>query len=54
MGGETQINWLIARVLDGFDWQVEGHSEYTYAFMLDRIETIMNEKTSQQAEEEKD
>ena len=30
----------------GFNWN-EGHTEYEYSFMLDRIERIMNEKTNQ-------
>ena len=50
-----KLTWCVfSTALEGFDWQVEGHSEYTYQFMLDRIETIMNEKTSQQTEEEKE
>ena len=39
--------------LEGFNWD-EGHTPYEYAFLLDRIETIMNEKQSQSAEEAKD
>ena len=38
----------------GFDWNVEGHKSYEFSELLDRIETIMNEKTSQQEEESKD
>jgi len=37
-----------------FNWNVEGHKLYEYANLLDRIETIMNEKISQQEEEAKD
>ena len=39
--------------LEGFNWD-EGHTPYEYCFLLDRIETIMNEKQSQSAEEAKD
>ena len=31
----------------GFDWNIEGHKSYEFSELLDRIETIMNEKTSQ-------
>ena len=30
----------------GFDWNIEGHKEYEFAELLDRIENIMNEKMS--------
>ena len=37
-----------------FNWNLEGHKQYEYSDLLDRIETIMNEKSSQQDEESKD
>jgi len=45
---------MCATIIEEFDWNVEGHTQYPYSDLLDRIETIMNEKTSQLAEEAKD
>ena len=41
-------------MIEEFDWSVEGHTSYIYSDLLNRIETIMNEKISQLAEEAKD
>ena len=38
----------------GFNWNIEGHKEYEYSDLLDRIETIMNEKSALADEESKD
>ena len=38
----------------GFNWNIEGHKDYEYSELLDRIETIMNEKNNQAEEEMKD
>jgi|EP00806_Schmidingerella_arcuata_P002258 translation initiation factor 2 subunit 2 len=38
----------------GFDWNIEGHKSYEFSELLNRIETIMNEKTAQQDEEAKE
>ena len=29
-----------------FNWNIEGHKDYEYSELLDRIESIMNEKNS--------
>ena len=42
------------QVDQGFNWNIEGHKEYEYTELLDRIETIVNEKSSQADEEAKD
>lgn len=42
-----------AEEVKGFNWN-EGHTEYEYSFMLDRIETIMNEKSAKIDEEGKE
>ena len=31
---------------EGFNWNIEGHKDYEYTELLDRIETIMNEKNA--------
>lgn len=36
-----------------FNWNIEGHKSYNYPDLLDRIETIMHEKSSQLEEEVK-
>ena len=38
----------------GFNWNLEGHKEYEFSELLDRIETIMNEKSAMADEEGKD
>ena len=43
-----------AQEQDSFNWNVEGHKEYEYAELLDRIETIVIEKSTQDDEEAKD
>ena len=30
----------------GFNWNIEGHKDYEYSELLDRIENIMNEKNA--------
>ena len=35
----------------GFNWNIEGHKEYEYSDLLDRIEAIMNEKSANTGED---
>lgn len=46
----------VAKAADAemFNWDVEGHTSYQFEDLLNRIETIMNEKQSQMTEEAKD
>jgi len=37
----------------GFNWEVAGHKQYEYSYLLDRIELTMNEKVEEAEEEEK-
>ena len=35
----------------GFNWSIEGHKDYEYAELLDRIESIMNDRSNEADEE---
>jgi len=37
----------------GFNWEVAGHKQYEFSYLLDRIESTMNDKNNEDEEEEK-
>lgn len=52
--GKEKAKVIAAEESKEFNWNIEGHKQYEYSELLDRIETIMNKKVEEQEEEAKD